>query len=431
MMLGGGGTPSPLPEIALQVVAAILIGTWLLTIGEARVPPLAWMLAALILVIPVLQLVPLPPVVWHALPGRGLERASLALTDLADTWRPWSVSPARTRSALLALVPPVFALMATASLDRRGRLWAVAAIALCALLSLVVGALQVSGGDGNSFRFYSSASVYLRGFQANHNSAADVLLIGMVAAAAAARDWFELRSSRIRETALVTGVAAVSLLLALGVILTESRAGIVLLPVAFASVVAIVWPWLRFSGRQGLWTGGAAVLSIAVVGLVVLRSPAIGQALGRFGFSQEFRPELWIDAVFAMQQYWPAGAGLGAFIPVMLAGERLEVVNPAIPNRAHNDFLELAIETGVVGPLVLAAIAVVLVVCAVRALRRPPAHSISQVLFAVAAFSIFALHSSVDYPLRSMALATVAGVAAGLLVPPHLSRRDEPGTRSE
>jgi hypothetical protein len=38
-----------------------------------------------------------------------------------------------------------------------------------------------------------------------------------------------------------------------------------------------------------------------------------------------------------------------------------------------------------------------------------------QLLFAIAALSVIALHSIVDYPLRSMALAHMSAIAGGIL----------------
>jgi O-antigen ligase len=100
-----------------------------------------------------------------------------------------------------------------------------------------------------------------------------------------------------------------------------------------------------------------------------------------------------------------------------MAAERLEALQPAVTNRAHNDYLELAIEAGVPGLLVLAAVVVILARQAIGQLRDRSPQLRGQAIFATATFTIVALHSQVDYPMRSIALACLAAASAGLLVP--------------
>jgi O-antigen ligase len=80
-------------------------------------------------------------------------------------------------------------------------------------------------------------------------------------------------------------------------------------------------------------------------------------------------------------------------------------------------------ETGIPGMVVLAAIAVVLVIMIVRAILSARAEGsdpvrIAQIVFAIALFMIIGLHSVVDYPLRSMAIAALTAVAVAFLTKP-------------
>ncbi|MES2491766.1 MAG: O-antigen ligase family protein [Pseudomonadota bacterium] len=398
MILGGGGSPSPYPEMALQVLSLMLLAGSAL-IGPRPVPavvPVVWWLVGLLLVLPVVQLVPMPPAWWHALPGREVERAALALVGAENSWRPWTVSPSRTLASVLALITPAIVLLMTASLDRPGRSMVTGMIAGCAVLALLVGAGQLAGGQGGALRFYDPDVGYLNGFQANHNSAADVLLIGMVAFAAAARDWTARPPGRSRPGFRLAVVGVATLVFSLGVVLTASRAGTALLPVALAGVLAIVWPWMRLT--RAVRVGGviAALLAIAAGLYLWQHNAVIGKVLSRYNFEHEFRPQLWTDAVYAARQYFPFGAGMGTFVPVFLAAERLEVVDLTRPNRAHSDGLELLIEGGVFGLAILGIIVVILVRMLVQGLKNPPAGSVAQILFAGATLCIIALHSQVD-----------------------------------
>jgi len=427
MILGGGGSPTPLPEMALQVLTALALCVWACSVplplfGAARP---AWLIVGLMLALPLAQLVPLPPAVWQALPGREAERAALALVGADATWQPWSVAPSRTLAALLALAVPAVVLLMVASLNRSGRAMALAMIAGIALLGLLVGVAQMAGGQANTLRFYVPDQPYLNGFQANHNSAADVLLIGMVAFVAALREAVEARRtvmSRAWRLVLVGGATA---LFSLGIFLTASRAGALLLPVAWLAVAAMIWPWVRLP-RRTAWIAGAGLAGALVLAALLLSTNGmILRVVGRYQFGSEFRPQLWRDAAFAMQQFLPFGSGLGTFVPVFIAAERLEVVDATVPNRAHNDYLELMIEGGVFGWIVLATITAILTRQAWRRLRAPDQTGAAPAIFAVAALGVVALHSLVDYPLRSLSLACIAAAAAGLLMPPVHARRAE------
>jgi hypothetical protein len=418
-VLGGGGSPAPLAELGVQVAALGLLAAWVLLSpdGLPRAGRLAWGLAGLLFVLPAVQLVPLPPILWQSLPGRELEQQALALIGAENAWKPWSLAPSRTLAGLLAVVPPAIVLVMTASLNRSGRTMAIGMVAGVALLSLVVGAGQMSGGEGNSLRFYVPEPSYLAGFQANHNSTADVLLIGMVALAAVVREWSDRRRRPPSTELRLAVVAAGTAILGVGVILTASRAGTLLLPVASLGVLMIVRPWLTFSRKTWVIASVAVPLVLAFALAALLASPTAERLLERYTFAGEFRPQLWRDSMFAAQQYFPFGGGVGAFVPVFLAVERLEVVDPSVPNRAHNDILELLVEGGVLGVALLLLGIFVLARLALASRHRLPAGSAAQIWFAVATFAIVALHSQVDYPLRSMSLACIAALAAGLLVP--------------
>lgn len=65
LVLGGGGSPAPAPELVLEWLAVGLGAAWLLLPASAQawrcVPRAAWLVCLLAIIVPVLQLVPLPP----------------------------------------------------------------------------------------------------------------------------------------------------------------------------------------------------------------------------------------------------------------------------------------------------------------------------------------------------------------------------------
>ncbi len=151
MLLGGSGSLMPLPEIILQcLLAAVTVAwVWRCPAELQDVPRGAWIIAALMLAVPLCQLVPMPPLLWQSLPGRSLEHAALELVGRGSSWRPWSHDgPNRTRGlALLAMAAACGGMLVMAAAqDRRGRAILLATMAGMALLSVLVGAAQLSGG---------------------------------------------------------------------------------------------------------------------------------------------------------------------------------------------------------------------------------------------------------------------------------------------
>ena len=441
--LGGGGSPNPGTELLLQLIFVAAGLAWLWVPAGAGPPPLPrarsfWLIAALVLVLPLIQLVPLPPEVWGRLDGQGDRAAALALVGREQSWQPLSRSPARTVAAVLAMIPALFAFFTAASLGARGRWWLAGAIAAMTVVSALLGALQVSLGIFGGPYVYAENSATLTGFQANRNATADVLLIGIAAGAAfflpavvprgAARDSrapVPLLGDRRTATILLAVLIAV---LFFATLLTASRVGIALLPVALVGAWAILFPALADKRRLRLVPALLALAAVPVIAFLAWQggNRALGTVADRFVVSGDPRLDLWRDGWFAMNQAWPFGVGVGGAQPALIAAERLEVLDPFVPNRVHNDYLELALEGGVFALALLAAIAATLVAAACRSwLARPQERHLT--LLGIVILLVAALHSFVDYPLRSMALACLIGTGAGLLMSaPRRSAAEEP-----
>ncbi len=435
IVLGGSGSSGPLYELALQLffaAALLAMATYMAVMRTAenvRTPGIdpsrsairpARLIAALVLILPLCQLIPLPPGVWQSFPGREAERAALALVGAENEWLPWSMAPSRTLASLLAMIPPVILLLLVARLDLQGRYTVLAGAAAIVLLSVVLGALQLADGKGGHWRLHSYTHLtYLTGFQANRNAQADVLQIGMLATAALIAGLGSFISSNAWKAMLATAWA----LMLLATLLTGSRMGIVLIAVSVPVSLAIVWsevkaPLQRIDRRWLL----AGVVAILVTGALVMQVVAVDRILERFAIADITRRELWQDTSHAIGQVMPFGSGIGTFIPVFLASESLEFVNMSIPVRAHNDWMEFVLEAGLPGIVVMLAILAVLVHAVFSRIRtwrivRPGAMERGQLLCGAGSLVIIAAHATVDYPLRSMSLACLAAVAAAIMLP--------------
>ena len=150
----------------------------------------------------------------------------------------------------------------------------------------------------------------------------------------------------------------------------------------------------------------------AVATGIVLSSDRGQVSLARFDSGDEMRAEMREDARFAAARYWPVGAGMGTFDEVFQIDESLEYVSPRTAGRAHMDYIEVAIEAGLAGLLLVASWLGWVAWGGWRALRRAGAWPARAAAFTIAAI---AAQSLLAFPLRNQAMLCVAALAVVLL----------------
>jgi O-antigen ligase len=434
LVLGGGGTSNPGTEILLELILALLIvgaiwwprkrRTARTKAAAIQIPRAALAITGLVLLIPVAQLIPLPPAIWHALPGRQSEISALALIDQANRWMPFTLAPASTFASLLAILSELSVFLSLAQIDRSARRMVCWVIAGVAIISIMLGSLQMSSAGGFTWSIYNDPySGWLLGFQANRNAETDILQVGVMALAALIA---ALGQQRDHLSAANLGILVlVMILLALGAVLTGSRTGIALLPLTYLFVVWILWPvivqWLSRAswGRYVSWW---VFLIPPAAGLLLSRTEQVQHALDRFGETGEHRWAIWHDTITAIGSVWPLGGGIGSFRVIFDASQSLERISPLLDTRAHNDWLEWVLESGVPGIVVLTMIGAIVLVCNIRALRHALRRSAdpdyrATVIFATGTLLHIGLHGIVDYPIRSMGLAALVCAAVAMLMP--------------
>jgi len=418
--LGGGGSRQGMANLVVQLTAlaalvphrAALQQFWREAPGGLR------LLVILSLLLPLLQLVPLPPAVWTALPGRELVARSLEMTGETG-WMPYSANPLRTALAASALVTPLAVLIIGWSLPR-DRLFTIGWIAAAlGLVTMLLGMVQLGATNDSGTLFGArNPGAFLLGTFANRNSTA--LLLGFALGLAAL-----LPAPRPHPAVTLVRVVVCAILL-LTIILTKSRTGIALaaLPLGLAGIKALWWALSERrtaaagsnpGGRQrplALVMAALAVLAFGGTALIVAAPGRIGEAFERFEAKDDPRRYIWDDASYTASRYWPAGAGIGTFDEVFQVDESLENLTKRTAGRAHNDYLELAIEAGLPG-LALAGLWIVLVGWlswrARHSSQRWAAWAGSAFLMAIA------LQSITDYPLRNQTILAFAGFALLLL----------------
>ncbi len=407
VVFGGGGVGYGYFNLVVQLAAlGILVWQREAVFAFLREAPRALVVIAVAtMAVPLLQLVPLPPAVWSALPGRDLLVQSLALVGAEGEWRAFTVDANRTALGFIALLP-AFAVMALCSrLDRSGAQLVLLTIAALGLLNVALGAVQLTTGNlaGNWYPGGTPDVVY--GTFANRNSAGIFLVIAMIAVAALPRGRGRRGLSPVQ--------IAVCALLGLTVVLTQSRSSMGLLVVAAGFMAMRFFESRTRDARTG--RGSSLLVPIATVALagaavfVLVGNERVRQAVGRFEGLETARIEIWQDSLRVAGRYWPIGSGAGTFDEVYQVDESLEHVTYARPGRAHNDYLEVAIESGVAGLVLVALWSIWLVRSGLQARASPIRRGAAAVLLCIA------LQSLLDYPLRSEALLCTAAAMVALL----------------
>ncbi|EGD57221.1 hypothetical protein Y88_3529 [Novosphingobium nitrogenifigens DSM 19370] len=425
LVLGGGGTVSPETEVPTQILLAVLL--LLLTLvpdwsrGLVRAPASAWLLAGIALVIPVMQLVPLPPAIWHALPGRSTEIAALSLIGAADNWMPLTMVPTRTFASLLTMMAMATLFLEFTRLDRNGRTALCLVIALVSIPAVILGALQITSLGGFGWSLYADANKgWVVGFQGNRNATTDFFQVAILACGVVAAALIEERRPKI---AVLGSTAIVVAVLTISVLLTGSRTGIGLFPETFLFLALILWPDFAPATKKGrMALAFATCAGLVVIGALLVQTASIDRVIARFDTPTEGRWDIWKDTLSATAKVWPAGGGISSFVPLYEASERLEVLIPALPIRAHNDWLEWLLEAGLPGAFALAATVAIVAWLGVRStrtamFRTPDKLHRAQVLFALGTLLHIGLHAMLDYPMRSLTLVALIVAGVALLTP--------------
>lgn len=195
--------------------------------------------------------------------------------------------------------------------------------------------------------------------------------------------------------------------------MTGSRAGLAVMAASvLLTVGVIVFRWSAGCGI-GRALGAVAIIALIAGGLWTLGGAATAGRNVTIESSLTQRLEITGDTARAIAKAPAGGYGLGAFPEAMHSVKSTELTNDW--RRAHNSYLELALEIG--WPLALAAF-IAIALTAAAAMRGLWTRYRGAPLSAAAGVSVIVLagHSLIDFPLQepgiALALALLLGAAA-------------------
>jgi len=366
-VLLGGNRPQPLLILELVAVAGLASLAWN-GFQRLRINTLPTALrwgVGLLLVVPLLQLVPLPAGVWSQLPGHGPYFRALEFAGDAATqaWRPVSLHPRATEYSWLVGLPCLAAFLLALVQSQSQLKKLVTLFVGVAVCEAILGVLQLGAAPGSPLYLGNvHGGGAATGTYVNKNHYAALMAMALPMAVGV---WFinampdrnHSGNSRPhhgvtdRRLAIRIGLSMLVLFLLVALLFSLSRGGIGAGLLAFAlATLALIGKAATVSARIAFGFVGLASLALAAyIGLTPVLERLTPDQLS-LGF--EGRAQIAAASFRAALDFLPFGSGLGTYADVF---RRYQVEGlPGFVDHAHNDYAELFLELGVAGVAIAA-----------------------------------------------------------------------------
>ena len=355
-----------------------------------------------IIILPLLQVIPLPPEIWKSFPGRDLELQLFQVANAGNDWHSISLNPIETLFVLVTVFPAAAVFLAGLKLNDTELRFLIVGTIFLAFFSIIIGLFQFST-QGGVFNFYNSSHrQFLVGFFANRNHQGLFLAISLTLTI----DFIVGKASNGRLGLIISGLAAFFFIGA--VVATASRSGLALTVFAVFLVLIVK---LRESVGLGKLSAMIALASISCIAVFQSIGIIFNSVVDRYSaVDDDLRWQFWEQSRLIIANYFPMGTGLGTFIPIYKQFEPLDQIMPTFVNHVHNDYYELVLEAGLGGiiipVLLLLALGQMIVSKILAQKSAMPSFHWAGLIIVI----LILVHSIVDYPLRTQAIAIFFGL---------------------
>ncbi len=426
-LMGGSPRSEVNSHAFLFGASALALGVAIASLSKEAARPFRLVLALLAacMLLPLMQSVPLPPGIANGLPGHQIIAELDTKLALGDSWRPLTMAPGATRSALWFLMVPAAAMLMTLQLAVQQHKHLAFLLLCLAGLSGFIGVLQLLGdAEGWLYPYETTNNGSAVGMFANRNHQAAFLACLFPLASA----WFSLQvpAGRSKARARRSEMTVARLLPIMGLafvvpllLITGSRSGIILGAIGLISILFIRHARLPSRPRKSgivniVGVGLSALIVLLLVGLTLGLQRAV--AVDRL-FDRDAADDMRVKILPAMREmievYFPWGSGIGSFEQVYQIHEPADLLAPFYMNQAHNDWLDLVLTGGLPAVLMLATAVVFWLLAAAKTFAAAPRDELQPLRVAgLSILFILALASFSDYPLRTPALSCLFGIAA-------------------
>ena len=402
-------------NVCLLIAGLVSVAYWILTPANEPTPPLGpWVEKALFLLpaYVVFQLVPLPFFLLKILsPARARLTENLAAVMPRPEFVPFSVAPSTTDSYLLRLAGYLIVFLFVREITRRTRHdwpW----ISFAPLI--VIGVLEALLGLSQS-----GAGTDVTGTYANKNHFAGLLEMILPGTIACGITFVKAGDGPLSLPRTLAGgalfAAAASMFVA--IVYSLSKMGFAAALCGLLAMVILAAATGRSTRTKSLAVAG--LVAILLGAFVFLPSDQVINGLGNLSADNtaEGRISTGHDTLRLLADYPFFGSGLGtygsAFIQYQTSNGDVAFIN------AHNDYLQLLAELGLLGFILLAGWVAPTFIRACRtAITGPGLNTRYMALGCVGGMVAIGVHSLADFnlyiPANAMVLVWIAGITAGL-----------------
>jgi putative inorganic carbon (HCO3(-)) transporter len=279
-------------------------------------------------------------------------------------------------------------------------------------IQAIYGVLEVLSGYGFSPIFDFVISESATGSFVYKNHFANFLMLCLSAGVGLMVMDIEINKSRKAQDwriavikTLLSNKTVIRICLAIMVIalvMSRSRMG----NVAFFSAIIAVSMFVFLLDRKKSKGLGILLVSMLIIDLFIVSHwfglDKVQQRLAETSLSQENRDEVVLDSLPIVKHYPIIGAGAGSFYSVF-PGYKNSIIN-AFYDHAHNDYLQILIEYGILGFAVLGLLVLFSFIKAMTALKKNASPVSKGTAFAcLMAYLGMLIHMSVDFPLQAPA----------------------------
>lgn len=357
-----------------------------------------------------LYIMPLPPGLWTGLAGRdiivnGFDIAGLDTADGGLPWMPMSLTPEKTLKALFAFLPLV-AVACVLGLSARRREIKASQMTLIgfAIFTVLLGTAQAFT-KMDIFYLYERTNIGLPvGFFSNPNHQACFLAMIIPIAWYRARRALEGTSRAMISVEDISFSAVISVLCIIlasaGIVMTGSVAGYILLVIAIIGSVLI---GMRQTQIRWVALMIGSVLFVLTLDFLFFGGYLVDAVSALTSQSELSRSTILKTSMQIQDSFGVMGIGPGAFEDSYKLFENRERLRSTYVNEAHNDYLQIWLELGYVGLILVIGAVIWFVKCCYDNLRNLKTGRRLPLVFCLVALMPI-LHSVVDYPLRNIAL---------------------------
>jgi O-antigen ligase len=427
-LICGGGTRQGLWSDALvQIVSLPLLAVAAFKLKALPSPSnlrLPLFLVSAVVLIPILQVVPLPPLVWTILPGRAEVAEAYKAAGMSLPFLPISLEPLTTLRSVLSLIPAVAVFLGVFCLRREAEFrWVLLLLFSVAIVGVGLELMQLVGGVHSPLRFYNITDVHRGvGLFANSNHQAAFLYAVIPYAAI----WAVLprRDPRARRVFRLTFSAILLIVIVIGLPATLSRAGVFLGLVAGLCSILLVASLTSGAERRRFIKVAAAANAVALLLAFQFGFAGIAERIADPVSSSDLRWPLFSITAQAAKDYFPFGSGIGTFAPIYQRYEPLALLQESYVNRAHNDWMESWLEGGLASAAVVCALVACYVFLTYRIWRTADAKSrfVAYGRAGSICVGLLLVHAIVDYPLRTTALMVMVAISGAFMLRAYLEK---------